>query len=99
MLKKAGISQPRILLTLKSYETARILAAQGLGVTLLPSEYARLSSGCYTPSLLAIPAGYNASWSMCISTLKSSFLSNAAQMFMDLVRDHFAKHEKAARPN
>ena len=99
VLKKAGISQPRILLTLKSYETARILAAQGLGVTLLPSEYARLSSGCYTPSLLAIPAGYNASWSMCISTLKSSFLSNAAQMFMDLVRDHFAKHEKAARPN
>ena len=39
VLKKAGIGQPHIRLTLRSYENIRILASQGLGVTLLPSEY------------------------------------------------------------
>ncbi len=91
VLKKAGISQPKIILTLRSYETIRILASQGLGVTLLPLEYVLLDPGRFTPSILAIPPEYNASWSMCISTLKSSFLSNAAQVFIQLVRSHFAK--------
>ena len=89
VLKKAGIGQPHIRLTLRSYETIRILASQGLGVTLLPSEYVTRDPGRFHPALLSIPTEYNASWSMCISTLKSSFLSNAAQMFMELVRGQF----------
>lgn len=96
VLKKAGISQPHILLTLKSYETTRILASQGLGVALLPTEYVRLGPGHPQPALLSIPPGYNASWSMCISTLKSSFLSNAAQMFMKMVRSQFAPGQEKA---
>ena len=99
VLKKAGISQHKIILTLKSYETIRILASQGLGVTLLPSEYVRLSPGGLKAALLSIPPSYNASWSMCISTLKSSFHSNAAQMFMELVRSHFAREEKTVPSN
>ena len=66
VLKKARIQQPRIILTLRSYQTAQLLAAQGLGVTLVPTEYANFSQTSFNPAFLSIPAKYEAGWSMCI---------------------------------
>lgn len=39
VLLKAGISRPSIALTLRNYETALLLAARGLGTTLIPLQY------------------------------------------------------------
>ncbi len=89
VLKKARIQQPRIVLTLRSYETAQLLAAQGLGITMVPAQYANISQPRLAPAYLSIPARYEAGWSMCISTLKSGFLSRADQMFISLVREQF----------
>lgn len=89
VLKKARISQPKILLTLRNYETAQLLAAQGMGVTLVPTEYTNIVLPRYRPAYLSIPQRYDASWTMCISTLKSGFLSKADHMFIDLVKKEF----------
>ena len=90
VLKKAGITQPKILLTLRNYETAQLLAAQGMGVTLLPTQYVNISQPRFSAAFLSIPEKYGASWCMCISTLKSGFLSKADQMFIELVREHYS---------
>lgn len=91
VLKKARIQQPRVVLTLRSYETAQLLAAQGLGVTLVPTEYANISQPRCAPAFLSIPAKYEAGWSMCVSTLRSGFISRADQMFISLVREQFGE--------
>ena len=98
VLKKARIQQPRIILTLRSYQTAQLLAAQGLGVTLVPTEYANFSQTSFNPAFLSIPVKYEAGWSMCISTLKSGFLSRADQMFISLVREQFGDKEPGSQP-
>lgn len=88
--KRAGLTQPKVLLTLRNYETAQALAARGFGLTLLPSEYAALNQSRFLSSLLSVPPEYGAKWSMCISTLKSGFLSRADQMFIQLVKERFS---------
>lgn len=90
VLKKARITQPNILLTLRNYETAQLLAAQGMGVTLLPTQYVNISQPRFSAAFLSIPEKYGASWCMCVSTLKSGFLSKADQMFIRLVREHYS---------
>ena len=52
VLLAAGIREPQIALTLRNYETAQLLAAQGLGVTLVPLQYAQIASSEYRPDLL-----------------------------------------------
>ncbi len=97
VLKKAGITQPSILLTLRNYETAQLLAAQGMGVTLLPTQYANISQPRFTAAFLSVPEKYGASWCMCVSTLKSGFLSKADQMFISLVREHYSPGTEAGQ--
>lgn len=89
-LKRAGLAQPKVLLTLRNYETAQALAARGLGITLLPAEYAALNQARFLSSLLSVPLQYGAKWSMCVSTLKGGFLSRADQMFIQMVKKRFA---------
>lgn len=89
-LKRAGLSQPKVLLTLRNYETAQALAARGLGITLLPAEYAAPNQVRFQSSLLSIPSKYGARWSMCIAVLKSGFLSRADQTFIQMVKERFS---------
>ncbi|MCD7909214.1 MAG: hypothetical protein LUH04_16315 [Clostridium sp.] len=58
-------------------------------ITMVPAQYANISQPRLAPAYLSIPARYEAGWSMCISTLKSGFLSRADQMFISLVREQF----------
>lgn len=90
VLTQAGITQPRIALTLRNYETAQLLAAQGLGVTLVPLQYCRIASGKYQPTLLSIDERYDASWTMCIAYPQNGFLSKADQLFIRLTKKAFA---------
>lgn len=89
VLEKAGISQPYITLQLRNYETAQMLAAQGLGVTLVPLHYSRITSNECQPALLCIDEQYDASWSMCAAYLKTGFLSKADQLFIQMTKDVF----------
>ncbi len=91
VLNRAGIPHPRIVLTLRNFETAQLLAAQGIGVTLAPLQYLKLSSGEYQPAFLSIDKAYDASWSMCIATVKNGFLTRADQMFIRLVKEYFSE--------
>lgn len=89
VLSKAGITNPQIALTLRNYETALLLAARGLGITMIPLQYFQMASYEFCPALLCIDEKYDASWNMCIASLQNSFLSKADQLFIRLVKEHF----------
>lgn len=93
VLNKAGISQPKTALTLKNFETVQRLAAQGLGVTLVPLQYSRIASGEYQPALLSIDDAYGAYWDLCIATLQNGFLSKADQLFIRILKETSADLE------
>lgn len=87
VLAKADIRQPKICLTLKNYNTAQQLAAQGIGITIVPQQYARIASPDCQPAFCSIDTEYDAAWDMCIATLKNSFLSKADQLFIRITKD------------
>ena len=87
VLGRAGIQRPKISLTLRNFETAQLLAAQGMGVTFVPLEYSRITSEEYLPALLSIDNAYQAHWDMCITSLKRGFLSKADQLFIRIAKE------------
>lgn len=87
VLGRAGILRPRISLTLRNFETAQLLAAQGLGVTFVPLEYSQITSEECHPALLSIDHQYQAYWDMCITSLKGAFLSKADQLFIRIAKE------------
>ncbi|MCI8660002.1 MAG: LysR family transcriptional regulator [Lachnospiraceae bacterium] len=89
VLSRAGLANPRIALTLRNYETALLLAARGLGVTLIPLQYFKMASYEFCPTLLSIDEKYDACWDMCIATLQNSFLSKADQLIIRLIKEKF----------
>ncbi len=93
VLSRAGITQPKTVLTLKSFETAQRLAAQGLGVTLVPLQYSRIPSSEYQPALLSIDEAYGAYWDLCIASLQNGFLSKADQLFIRILKETFSGME------
>jgi len=93
VLLRAGITQPKTVLTLKSFETAQRLAAQGLGVTLVPLQYSRIPSSECRPALLSIEETYGAYWDLCIATLQNGFLSKADQLFIRILKEASAGME------
>ena len=90
VLQCAGILRPKISLTLRNFETAQLLAAQGMGVTFVPLEYSRITSEKYHPALLSIDNAYQAHWDMCITSLKNGFLSKADQLFIRITKEELA---------
>ena len=86
LLAKAGISQPDILLSLKSFETIQLLCAEGMGITLLPKQYAAITSLSTRPDYFSIPESYGAFWELCIATARDSYLSRAGEQFLNTVR-------------
>ena len=82
----AGITQPDILMTLKSFETVQLLCAEGMGFTLLPRQYAALPYLLTKPDYYSIPESYGAYWELCIATPKDAYLSLAGKRFLDMVR-------------
>lgn len=94
VLSKAGIHHPNIALTLRNYETALLLAARGLGITLIPLQYFQMASYEFHPTLLCMDEKYDASWDMCIANLQNGFLSKADQLFIRLVKEQFKTDKK-----
>ena len=94
ILAKAGIYQPQIRFTLRNYDTVQMLAAQGLGVTLLPLQYTGIAVSGRQPAFCSIDEKYDASWDTCIATLKDNFLSRADQLFIRIARDYFNEQQE-----
>lgn len=88
-LKKAGIAQPDVILTLKNFETACMLASQGLGTAFVPSQYTQLISGRYPTAFCSIHNSYDAVWNMCIASSKGSFLTRADRLFIQEIKTAF----------
>lgn len=87
VLAQAGITQPHTVLTLRNYETALLLASQGLGVTMVPLQYCSITSDQYQPALLSIDEAYDASWTTCIAYQQNGFLSKADQLFIRVTKE------------
>lgn len=85
VLKKAGI-HPEIKFVSRNYMTLEKLAAEGIGFTLLPSDYININLYGNPPAYLSIEDKYSAYWSLCITTIKGAFLSRADQRFLDIIR-------------
>lgn len=85
IFEKANIA-PNIVLTLTNFETAKRIAAEGIGATFVPLQYSKISPTKFCPNYYLIDEFYDASWTMCIATNKSGFLSKADKLFIDIIK-------------
>lgn len=88
ILQKAKIN-PTVVLTTKSYEIARRLACEGIGVTFVPEQYSHIFPGVYEPDYYSIDEKYSPYWSMCIGVQKGAYVSKAAKLFIRMVCEKF----------
>lgn len=91
ILKKAGITQPDIRLTVKNFATAQLLAASGTGVTFIPNQYLSLTSMKGAVSCFSIPPEYNAYWDFSVGTSDNSILSRADLVFIGEMKRIFGR--------
>ena len=62
----------------------RRLAAEGMGYTLVPRQYAGILGGDeYQPQYFMIPETYRAYWELSVVTIKDAYLTKAAKSFLD----------------
>lgn len=88
ILNKANIN-PMIVLSTKSFETARRLACEGIGITLIPLQYLDIFPGIYHPDYYYIDGKYAPYWIMCVAVKKNAYISKAAQLFIDMVTERY----------
>ncbi|MDU2064622.1 MAG: LysR family transcriptional regulator [Sporomusaceae bacterium] len=88
ILQKAAIT-PTIALTTKSYETARRLACEGLGITLVPRQYLDIFPSTFHPDYYHIEEKYSPYWTMCVAVQKDAYISRAARLFISMITEQF----------
>ena len=88
LIKKSGISC-RISYELSNLDTVLRCVSAGLGVTILPLAYSRLSRLDEPPLYFSIPAEYGACWHLCVTTAKEFFQTKADELFIRLVREQY----------
>ena len=85
ILEQIGI-KPGIRYTTKSMETAKRLAAAGMGITFLPYSYLNLFSGTGGLACYPLDAALNASWTLVIAYPENQALSRCANEFIRHLR-------------
>ena len=87
VLSACGVT-PEIIFTSRNYETLRRLAAEGMGCTLLPTQYIGILGGeQYQPCYFSLPERCQAYWELSVVTLKDAYLSRAARMFLSRFKE------------
>ena len=86
ILNKADIN-PRISITTKSYETARRLACQGIGVTIIPKLYLNIFGSTDQGEYYSINKDYLPYWISCVAIKKDAYITKAAQLFINTVKE------------
>ena len=90
LLHKAGIRQPNIVLEISNLETVLRCVSSGLGVTLIPLQYADVISPTPAPDYYSIPAVYEATWTLCVATIKDFYLPKADLLFIRLLKELYS---------
>ena len=88
ILHKAQIHPP-VILTTKSYETARRLACEGIGVTFTPLQYLQIFPGSYSPDYFLVAEEYTPYWTLCVAVQKNAYVSRAAKAFIRIVSEKY----------
>ncbi|MBS6646209.1 MAG: LysR family transcriptional regulator [Clostridiaceae bacterium] len=87
ILLKAQIT-PKIRYTTKSMETAKRLAAAGMGVTFLPGSYLDLFSGMEGIACYCLEESLEASWKLVVAYPKKDKLSKSVREFLRILKEH-----------
>lgn len=88
ILKKANITNPKILYTLKNFSTIQSIIANGIGVALMPKRYLNNGVDSELLSCFSINESYNAYWNLSIATNKSMILSLATRTFIKMLKEY-----------
>lgn len=91
ILKQAGISTPSCSYYSTYMDTLMLLAAAGEGVAIVPWRYARGKRLAELVDCYMIPKEYGMFWETSITTLKDSYQSRAAKLFIDEFSRHLQK--------
>jgi DNA-binding transcriptional LysR family regulator len=91
IFQKANIN-PTIVFTTKSFEIARRLACEGIGVTFVSEQYSQIFPGIYKPAYYSIDKKYSPYWTMCVAVQKDAYISNAAKFFIKLLSQEFGSN-------
>lgn len=84
---------PNIGLTIKSYETARRLASQGYGVTIIPLKYIDIFQGQYDADYYFIDNCECSYWNTCIVTNPNMYQSKISKVFIELILKYFKSNQ------
>ncbi len=86
---------PKIVLTTRNCETAKQLAAKGVGVSLLPLSYTRHFAQSPNAAICRIDHA-DAYWLLSVMTQRNGYLSAASQAFITMLQQAFAHGEQPA---
>ena len=86
ILDQSGL-RPEIRYVTKSMETAKRLAAAGMGVTFLPYSYLTLYSGMEGLACYQLDEGLGASWELVAAYPKKGRLSRSAREFLRILKE------------
>ena len=84
---------PKIKLTTKNFETAKRLAIEGVGITILPSEYIQLFPFENKYNSFLISGTENSYWNSCILTKPSTYLSKISNVFIETIKEYYKKNQ------
>ena len=76
---------PNTVLTTKSFETARRMAAQGFGFALISWAYAHMIQNQYPTEYYAIEESYMPYWETRVAVPKDYYITNAAQALIETI--------------
>ena len=95
ILGRAQLNPP-IVLSTKSFETARRLAARGMGVTFTPRQYLDIFGSQDPGEYYCIDPSYNPYWTLGIAVPKNGYLSRAARSLIEQICQRFAEPSSAS---
>lgn len=85
--------KPNIRYTTKNMETAKRLAAAGMGITFLPHSYLNLFSGVENLACYPLDPALQASWNLVIGYPDSRLLSRCAKEFISFLKQKMQPDE------
>ncbi|MEQ2564083.1 LysR family transcriptional regulator [Ventrimonas sp. CLA-AP-H27] len=85
--------KPNIRYTTKNMETAKRLAAAGMGITFLPHSYLNLFSGVENLACYPLDPALQASWKLVIGYPDSRLLSRCAKEFISFLKQKMQPDE------
>lgn len=89
ILRNAGITEPEIVLTTSSVQTALRFASAGMGITFLPESYIQLFRCAGNPVFCYMEDRFQASWTFVIAFSKSGIHSLPAKSFAEMTKNNY----------